>query len=217
MTQNHEEDLYIILGISKQSTKQEIRRAYKQLAQKYHPDKNNSHPEYAEKFKRIKYAYDILSNPEKRTAYDNGESVSVQPEVTREQLIKSTIAQIFMKSLNARDPIKAIGQEIRTAINGNQVQITKIEIEIKNLELAKDKLLFRTDIMEERREDDIFIMAINHQIREARIGIDKKKEEIELGKDMMKMLEDYMWKKEEVDRVYANPYSSPGPIFDTTA
>lgn len=217
MTQNHEEDLYIILGIAKQATKQEIRRAYKQLAQKYHPDKNNSHPEYAELFKKIKYAYDILSNHEKRTAYDNGESVSIQPEVTREQLIKSTLAQIFMKSINARDPIKAIEQEIRTAINGNQNHIVKIEKEINNLTKAKDKLLFRTDIMEEHREDDIFIMAINHQIREAKIGIEKKKEEIELGKDMMKMLEDYMWKKEEVARVYVNPYSSLGPIFDTTA
>ncbi|MEK6587544.1 MAG: DnaJ C-terminal domain-containing protein [Chloroflexota bacterium] len=60
-------DYYQILGISRQADDKEIKRVYRQLALKYHPDKN---PDSEEKFKEINEAYEVLGDPEKRAKYD---------------------------------------------------------------------------------------------------------------------------------------------------
>lgn len=62
-------DPYKILGVQKHATLQEIRRAYKQLAKEWHPDKSD-HPEAETKFVEIKQAYELLSDSERRKAYD---------------------------------------------------------------------------------------------------------------------------------------------------
>jgi DnaJ-class molecular chaperone len=64
------EDLYQTLGVSKSASKDEIRKAHRKLAMKYHPDKNPDDVAAREKFKRIQEAYDVLSDDEKRSAYD---------------------------------------------------------------------------------------------------------------------------------------------------
>ena len=63
-------DPYSLLGVSKTATEKEIKHAYKRLAVKYHPDKNKGNPEAEEKFKKISWAYDILSDPKKKQAFD---------------------------------------------------------------------------------------------------------------------------------------------------
>ena len=63
-------DYYEVLGLSKDTSDSEIKKAFRKLAMQYHPDKNPDDPEAAEKFKEATEAYDILSNSEKRTAYD---------------------------------------------------------------------------------------------------------------------------------------------------
>lgn len=67
---NMAEDYYKLLGISKDASADEIKKAYRKLAVKYHPDKNPGDKEAEEKFKEISHAYEILSNPEKRQQYD---------------------------------------------------------------------------------------------------------------------------------------------------
>lgn len=62
-------DYYSTLGVSKNATAEELKKAYRRLALEWHPDKNKSQ-EAQEKFKEINQAYEILSNPEKRAAYD---------------------------------------------------------------------------------------------------------------------------------------------------
>lgn len=62
-------DYYEILGISKSADKKQIKSAYRELAKKYHPDKN-SEPGAEDKFKEVQEAYDILMDDEKRKAYD---------------------------------------------------------------------------------------------------------------------------------------------------
>lgn len=63
-------DYYELLGISKDADETQIKKAYRKLAMKYHPDKNPGDKLAEEKFKEINEAYEILSNPEKRKLYD---------------------------------------------------------------------------------------------------------------------------------------------------
>lgn len=63
-------DYYEILGVTKTSTEVEIKRAYRTLAVQYHPDKNPDNPEAEEKFKECAEAYAVLSDQQKRAAYD---------------------------------------------------------------------------------------------------------------------------------------------------
>lgn len=65
------EDFYKLLGVDRNASDAEIKKSYRRLAMKYHPDRNKDNPAEAEaKFKQIKEAYEVLSDPKKRSAYD---------------------------------------------------------------------------------------------------------------------------------------------------
>ena len=63
-------DYYEILGVSKDATAADLKKAYRQLAMKYHPDRNPGNPEAENKFKKINEAYSCLCDPDKRAHYD---------------------------------------------------------------------------------------------------------------------------------------------------
>lgn len=63
-------DYYEILGVSKDAGEEEIKKAFRRLARQYHPDVNKEDPQAEEKFKEINEAYEVLSDPKKRAAYD---------------------------------------------------------------------------------------------------------------------------------------------------
>jgi molecular chaperone DnaJ len=65
-------DYYKILGVGRNASDEEIKKAYRRLARKYHPDRNPGDKQAEERFKEISQAHDVLSDPEKRKAYDRG-------------------------------------------------------------------------------------------------------------------------------------------------
>src|SRR5437660_4839090 len=65
-------DYYKVLGVGKNASEEEIKKAYRKLARQYHPDRNAGDKRAEERFKEISQAHDILSDPEKRKAFDRG-------------------------------------------------------------------------------------------------------------------------------------------------
>jgi molecular chaperone DnaJ len=63
-------DYYEVLGVGRNASEEEVKRAYRKLAVKFHPDKNPDDPHAEEKFKELGEAYDVLMDPEKRSAYN---------------------------------------------------------------------------------------------------------------------------------------------------
>jgi DnaJ-class molecular chaperone len=78
-------DLYATLGVARSADEGAIRKAYRQLARRYHPDVNPGDASAEDRFKEISRAYDVLSDPEKRRSYDEFGEVSLQGGFDAEQ------------------------------------------------------------------------------------------------------------------------------------
>lgn len=74
-------DLYQVLGVRRAATTAEVRRAYQKLARMLHPDLNPGDPRAVERFGEVSSAFAVLSDPQRRAAYDRGEAVPVSPGV----------------------------------------------------------------------------------------------------------------------------------------
>jgi hypothetical protein len=70
---------YVLLGVDPKSSRKEIKAAYHRLARQYHPDVNPNNPSSEERFKQINAAYEVLSDPHRRAAYDRSQSVYDRP------------------------------------------------------------------------------------------------------------------------------------------
>ena len=95
---------YQILGLKNTATFEEIKKVYRELAQKFHPDKNPNNKDAEERFKAIAEANEILSNPTKRAAYDQ--------QLLDEKLRQEQIRQQNERAARSRVFEKAFGQII---------------------------------------------------------------------------------------------------------
>ena len=88
-------DYYDVLGVSKSAKKDELKKAYRKLAMKYHPDRNPDDSQAAEKFKELSEAYEILSDDQKRQTYDNFGHEGVNSSFSSSQGAADAFSDIF--------------------------------------------------------------------------------------------------------------------------
>lgn len=82
-------DYYKILGVDKGATKEDLKKAYRKLALKYHPDRTKGDKKAEEKFKQVNEAYAVLSDPEKRQQYDTYGADTFQKRYTQEDIFRN--------------------------------------------------------------------------------------------------------------------------------
>jgi curved DNA-binding protein CbpA len=136
---------YNILQVSQSATDDEIKKQYKILALRYHPDRRNGDPE---KFKEISEAYQTLSNPEKKRQYDyriKRGRTHVFPQQTFNYIDPSELFKQFFDNndfLNSNHGVRVYRRSVTTQINGNIK--TETVTEIKNGETMQTTT--RTDM-----------------------------------------------------------------------
>jgi curved DNA-binding protein len=93
------EDYYTILGVAKSATVDDIKKAYRKLALKYHPDRNPGSKDAEEKFKNISEAYAVLSDAEKRQEYDNFGSQAFGQRFSQEDIFRNVDLNDILRDL----------------------------------------------------------------------------------------------------------------------
>ncbi|XP_009984106.1 PREDICTED: dnaJ homolog subfamily B member 8-like [Tauraco erythrolophus] len=97
-------DYYKVLGLQKSASQEDVKKSYHKLALKWHPDKNPSNKEEAKKkFKAIAEAYEVLSNPQKRSLYDRESAMGAYNSSFDSPYIFREPEEIF-RGMNQRDP-----------------------------------------------------------------------------------------------------------------
>uniref|UniRef100_A0A915PAW5 J domain-containing protein n=1 Tax=Meloidogyne floridensis TaxID=298350 RepID=A0A915PAW5_9BILA len=127
-------NLYEILGLTKNATDDDIKRAYRRLALKYHPDKNQNNEDFNKKFQEINYANTILSNPSKRRIYDEygdmGLKMADQLGEDHINIMLKPWLKPFDLSSNSEDPISTQPQQTsnQTAFDTGEDKFQKFTI-----------------------------------------------------------------------------------------
>jgi curved DNA-binding protein len=92
-------DYYNILGVNKNASNEELKRAYRKLAMKYHPDRNPNRKEAEERFKEINEAYAVLSDKEKRKQYDTFGAEDFRQRFTQEDIFRGSDFEEILSSI----------------------------------------------------------------------------------------------------------------------
>ncbi len=114
-----ETDYYKILGANKNASKDDIKKAYRKLAMKYHPDHTKGDKSAEEKFKKISEAYAVLSDPEKRKQYDTFGSAGFQQRYSQEDIFRGFDFDSILNDLfGGSDRFGGAGNGMRFSFGG---------------------------------------------------------------------------------------------------
>lgn len=167
---SNEKDLYTLLGVAKGSSKFTIKQAYRALAQKYHPDKWASYSEEKqvqakEVYDKIKEAYDILMDDEKRKFYDETGCFSGE-DYQLEQKAQLLIFEQFTKEMKRRNfrvmnYLPDIEDRIQDLIRITNIDIKKVEKERDNYAKVMENFKFGASVVKKCLDDTMASIEAN--------------------------------------------------------
>lgn len=179
-----EKDLFEILGVSKDATIEEIKKAYRKKAKKLHPDTGGSH----EEFQELAFAYEIISCPEKRERYERGESF--ENADSPETMMKKRVAELFATTMAAGFDMKH--EDIFLHLRGNlQATLGQHPHIVAKQEEAIEKLKDIRDRIS-GEEERLFHNVIDSQIRSAEqslVHIESEKNILEQAIELLSNME----------------------------
>jgi len=183
------EDLYQELGVSKDCSFEEIKQQFRILARIHHPDMGGDE----ETFKRIKHAYEVLSDPIRRAEYDKTGTSARPPDISQEA--KQTLCQILLTAIQSYDPnmgdlLQLIRDDIQSGIATLNNNKNDSNVYTGKLELIKSKIRRKDGNLE---TDNLLHSFIDTQIGMKRNDSDHMSRRILIAEEMIKILDDYRY------------------------
>lgn len=187
-----EENLYEVLGVSKDADIKEIKKAYRQLSKEHHPDKGGDE----ELFKKISKAYAVLSDEIKRQKYDAGEDyesiMSLRDEAINKMMPLFQQAIMAQSSLFGFNPTTSnlfdkISGKMRGEVGKLQRDIESTETEIENLKAVRERI----------KKGEVFQKACTSMIQRSNTQIKRMKHEIKVCEEALEILEGCEYQMDE--------------------
>ena len=137
-------NLYEILGVSCDSSAEEIKTAYKKLANKHHPDKNPDDPKAKTIFQSIREAYEILSNPQKRKRYDK--TGQIDDTLSTTEMAAKLIFDLYIynsekNNFKSEDYFKIVRKDLMVTLESCKSDIEKVNFKITRLQYLIENTL----------------------------------------------------------------------------
>ena len=193
------ENLYSILGVSKEATEQEIKKAYRKLAKQHHPDRGGDE----NKFKEISFAYEVLSDSERRTKYDQTGNTKVEVDPFDARMNDFIINVVLPEIENAWDDNFDLIGNVKKTIEKGEMSAMKKELEIQ----AQLKVLRSRIIRVSRTEGDNKIgMLGNARIENYERHLEHINGEMEFLKRCKSEIETYLYDFESSESIPVNRF-----------
>ncbi len=200
-------NLYSDLGVKKEATKDEIKRAYRKKANETHPD----HGGNAEKFGEIQKAYKILSDDEKRKRYDSGEDPeTLNNGPTQKDLALASVISLFFSVLEGREEGRSDIFKIMQRSISESIQIDKQEINNLNWKIKKFQSEIKRISNKKNAPINLFVQAIENRIADIQRDQATLEEKSEVARLALEIIDDY---KYEVEQQRSGFF--PGQVFST--
>lgn len=192
MSDNKDENLYDILGIDKDASQDDVRKAYRKKAQENHPDKNPNDKDAGKKFYQVKVAYEVLSDAKRRKKYDNyGDTNEDIPQlrVLAIQEVCAMVLQIVDQvDINKTDVIKLAVANFKKNIEIHEDKIEKSKANIAKRRVALSRIKQKR---KGKKSGDFIRNAIEKDILDYESGIESAKETITLAKAAIDVANEY--------------------------
>jgi curved DNA-binding protein CbpA len=180
-------NLYEELELPRNCTFDEIKQQYRHLANIHHPDKGGD----TEKFKRIKFAYEVLIDPDRRKLYDETNSTRETPNAASEAI--SQLSNVFFSvianiDLHNGNLIETMRNEINGELMRNELTVAQCNQQIANLNVAKQKLIHKNP-----QEENLLLGFLETQLSTRYNDLKTFSHRKETLEHMVRLLEDYQY------------------------
>ena len=182
---------YAVLGIDSSATQDQIKKAYKKLAQMYHPDKNPGSKTAKEAFIAAKEAYGVLSDPVKREQYDKYGHLGVDLNIDIDRDALATLRESFMNfvdqcsDIDHVDIIKQFKKRADGIIKNNKSSIKQINKSIAKIEKVKNKIKRKSG------GENLFTLAFDNKLDTLNRNLFNCEMAIKVTQRVIELLDDY--------------------------